>query len=84
MPKSVLVADDSLTIRKVIGMLFAVEDFTLTTVDNGLDALSKARELRPESRARRLHDARQERLRGVRGHQERPLHLAHSGAPARR
>jgi CheY-like chemotaxis protein len=48
MPKSVLVADDSLTIRKVVGMLFATEDFTLTAVDNGLDAVSKARELRPD------------------------------------
>lgn len=48
MPKSVLVADDSLTIRKVVGMLFATEDFQLTAVDNGLDAVAKARELRPD------------------------------------
>ena len=48
MPKSVLVADDSLTIRKVIGMIFATEDFQLTTVDNGLDAISKTRELHPD------------------------------------
>ena len=48
MPKSVLVADDSLTIRKIVGMLFAMEDFTLTSVDNGLDAVAKAREMRPD------------------------------------
>ncbi len=48
MPKSVLVADDSLTIRKIVGMLFATEDFTLTAVDNGLDAVAKTRELRPD------------------------------------
>ena len=48
MPKSVLVADDSLTIRKIVGMLFAMEDFTLTSVDNGLDAVAKTRELRPD------------------------------------
>jgi CheY-like chemotaxis protein len=48
MPKSVLVADDSMTIRKVIGMLFATEDISLTAVDNGLDAINKARELRPD------------------------------------
>ena len=48
MPKSVLVADDSNTIRKVIGMIFATEDFTVTMVDNGLDAVNKARELRPD------------------------------------
>lgn len=48
MPKSVLVADDSLTIRKVVGMLFATEDFQMIAVDNGLDAIAKARELRPD------------------------------------
>lgn len=48
MAKKVLVADDSLTIRKVIGMIFATEDFSVTMVDNGLDAVNKARELRPD------------------------------------
>ena len=48
MPKSLLVADDSLTIRKVIGMILATEDFQITSVDNGLEAISKARELRPD------------------------------------
>jgi CheY-like chemotaxis protein len=48
MPKSVLVADDSITMRKAIGMVFAHEDFTVTMVDNGIDAINKARELRPD------------------------------------
>ncbi len=48
MPKSVLVADDSLTMRKVIGMIFNTEDFSVTAVDNGLDAIARARELRPD------------------------------------
>lgn len=48
MPKSVLVADDSITMRKVIGMVFSTEDFSVTMVDNGLDAIHKARELRPD------------------------------------
>src|SRR3989454_6598 len=48
MAKSVLVADDSLTIRKVLAMIFAHEDFALTTVDNGLDAISKTKEMRPD------------------------------------
>ncbi|WP_141592111.1 motility regulator RomR [Myxococcus sp. AB056] len=48
MPKNLLVADDSLTIRKVIGMIFATEDFQVTAVDNGLDAISRTRELRPD------------------------------------
>jgi CheY-like chemotaxis protein len=43
-----LVADDSLTIRKVIGMVLANEDFQLTLVDNGLEAIQRARDLRPD------------------------------------
>ena len=48
MPKQLLVADDSLTIRKVIGMVFAVEDVSINYVDNGIDAISRARELKPD------------------------------------
>src|SRR5262249_16256581 len=48
MPKTLLVADDSLTIRKVIGMVLALEDFHLTSVDNGIDAIARAREMRPD------------------------------------
>ncbi|MBE2253610.1 MAG: response regulator, partial [Myxococcus sp.] len=48
MPKSVLVADDSITMRKAIGMVFSTEDFSVTMVDNGVDAINKARELRPD------------------------------------
>jgi len=48
MPKSLLVADDSLTIRKAIGMVLSTEDFRITAVDNGLEAVSKAKELKPD------------------------------------
>src|SRR6266851_1621551 len=48
MPKSLLVADDSLTIRKVIGMILSSEDVRVLSVDNGLEAVSKARELHPD------------------------------------
>ncbi|MDQ3265179.1 MAG: response regulator, partial [Myxococcota bacterium] len=48
MPKNLLVADDSVTIRKVVGMIFSTEDFQITAVDNGIDAINKARELRPD------------------------------------
>jgi CheY-like chemotaxis protein len=48
MPKTLLVADDSLTIRKVIGMVLALEDFHITAVDNGIDAIARAREMRPD------------------------------------
>ncbi|HEX7622448.1 MAG TPA: response regulator, partial [Anaeromyxobacteraceae bacterium] len=48
MPKNLLVADDSITIQKVVGITFAGEDFRITAVDNGDDALSRARELKPD------------------------------------
>jgi len=48
MPKTLLLADDSVTIRKVVGISFANEDVTLVTVDNGDDALARAREIRPD------------------------------------
>jgi CheY-like chemotaxis protein len=48
MPKRLLLADDSLTIQKVVGISFANEDVEITTVDNGDDALAKLREVRPD------------------------------------
>ena len=49
MTKTLLLADDSVTIQKVVGISFASEDVTLITVDNGDDAISKAREVRPDA-----------------------------------
>jgi CheY-like chemotaxis protein len=48
MPKTLLLADDSVTIQKVVGIVFATEDYRVVPVDNGEDALRKARELRPD------------------------------------
>jgi len=48
MPKTLLLADDSVTIQKVVGISFASEDIEITTVDNGRDAVAKARTLRPD------------------------------------
>ena len=48
MAKTLLLADDSVTIQKVVGISFASEDISITTVDNGDDALLKAKELRPD------------------------------------
>src|SRR6266540_1170462 len=48
MPKTLLLADDSITIQKVVGITFANEDFKVTSVDNGEDALTRARELKPD------------------------------------
>lgn len=48
MGTKLLLADDSITIQKVVGIIFANEDFDLTVVDNGLSALEKAREQMPD------------------------------------
>ena len=48
MAKTLLLADDSVTIQKVVGISFAGEDVDLITVDNGDDAITRAREARPD------------------------------------
>lgn len=48
MGKTLLLADDSVTIQKVVGISFASEDIAIKTVDNGDDAVTRARELRPD------------------------------------
>jgi CheY-like chemotaxis protein len=44
----VLVADDSITIQKVIGIIFGGDEYSLTIVDNGKAAVDKAREVNPD------------------------------------
>lgn len=48
MSKKLLLADDSITIQKVIGITFANEDYSLCVVDNGDTALEKARTEQPD------------------------------------
>ncbi len=48
MSKRLLLADDSITIQKVIGITFANEDYQLDIVDNGDAALEKAQTVRPD------------------------------------
>ncbi len=48
MGNKLLLADDSITIQKVVGIIFANEDYELTVVDNGNAALEKAREILPD------------------------------------
>jgi CheY-like chemotaxis protein len=48
MSNKLLLADDSITIRKVVGIIFANEDYSLSVVDNGSAALEKAREIIPD------------------------------------
>ena len=53
MPKTLLLADDSVTIQKVVAITFANEDYAVSVVDNGEDAVAKAR-----AREARRHPAR--------------------------
>ncbi|HBA87177.1 MAG TPA: response regulator [Geobacter sp.] len=48
MGNKLLLADDSITIQKVVAIIFANEEFELTVVDNGNAALEKAREIQPD------------------------------------
>jgi CheY-like chemotaxis protein len=48
MAKKILLADDSITIQKVVRITLADGDYELIPVDNGDDALVKIRELRPD------------------------------------
>jgi CheY-like chemotaxis protein len=44
----ILLADDSITIQKVVGIIFGADDYALTIVANGKDALDKASEILPD------------------------------------
>ncbi len=48
MSNKLLLADDSITIQKVVGIIFANEDYQLSVVDNGNVVLEKAREIKPD------------------------------------
>lgn len=49
MPRTLLLADDSVVIQKLVGLSFANEDVELITADNGDDAIARAREARPDA-----------------------------------
>lgn len=48
MSKKLLLADDSVVIQKLVGLSFANEDIEIFSTDNGDDALTRAREIRPD------------------------------------
>ena len=48
MPKKILLADDSLTIQKVVELTFSDSEYDLVCVGNGMRALEKVRESRPD------------------------------------
>jgi CheY-like chemotaxis protein len=47
-PVNILVADDSVTMRRILELTFAGEDATVTVVDSGDAAVAKASELTPD------------------------------------
>ena len=81
MSKTMLVADDSLTIRKVIALVFSTDDIQITAVDNGVDAISRARELRPDILLADVTMPGKSGYEVCRDRQGRPVDARHSGHP---
>jgi len=48
MPKKILLADDSITIQKVVELTFSDGDYEVSAVNNGAKAILKLSELRPD------------------------------------
>ncbi|HVS32268.1 MAG TPA: response regulator [Thermoanaerobaculia bacterium] len=48
MPKKILLADDSITIQKVVELTFSDGDYEVTAVNNGARAIQKLSEMRPD------------------------------------
>ena len=48
MSKTLLLADDSVVIQKLVGLSFANEDVEIVATDNGDDAIERAREVAPD------------------------------------
>ena len=48
MPRTLLLADDSVVIQKLVGLSFANEDIEIVSVDNGDDAVAQAQVCRPD------------------------------------
>lgn len=48
MPKKILLADDSITIQKVVELTFSEGDYQVFAVSNGSQALKKIQEIRPD------------------------------------
>ena len=48
MPKKILLADDSITIQKVVELTFSDGDYEVTAVNNGAKAIARLGEMRPD------------------------------------
>ena len=84
MSHKLLLADDSVTIQRVIELTFADEDVQVAVVGDGKQAIERTRRRSARHRARRRRHAGAGRLRGRGVHQERSAVRQHSGAAADR
>ena len=48
MPRQILLADDSVTIHRVVEITFAREDYKITAVKSGDEAIARAKDLKPD------------------------------------
>ncbi|HKO58289.1 MAG TPA: response regulator, partial [Thermoanaerobaculia bacterium] len=48
MPKRILLADDSITIQKVVELTFSDGDYEVVAVNNGAKAIQRLSEMRPD------------------------------------
>ena len=84
MHPKLLLADDSVTIQRVIELTFADEDVQVLAVGDGQQAIDRVKTRSSRHRAGRRRHARAGRLRSGRVHQGRPRARAHSRAAADR
>ena len=82
MSQKLLLADDSVTIQRVIELTFADEDVQVIAVGNGQQAIERVRSGSPRHRSGRRGHARTGRLRSGCVHQGEPRARAHSGPAA--
>ena len=79
---TLLLADDSVTIQRVIELTFADEDVQVVAVSDGDQAIARLESALPGHRPRRHRDAGQERLRGGECTSSSRPSLAYPGGPA--
>ena len=82
MPHKLLLADDSVTIQRVIELTFADEDMQVLAVGDGQQAIARIADRTARHRPGRHRHAQARRLRSRGVRQEPPAAGAHSRAPA--
>ena len=84
MPHKLLLADDSITIQRVIELTFADEDVQVIAVGNGQEAMDRVQRDRPDIILADVGMPETQRLRSGRVRQGQPRDGAHPGRAARR